>query len=106
MDLVISTEKILEDSCFSPNDLETTYGLKYAITEWLWGLDCYVVGEPFSLGNFYMGYYIFNAHKDGYYIISDSDLEKIKNGEEATLSFLQFENGEERQQILQGFLDD
>lgn len=44
-------------------------------------LDCYFVGEEFSLSNFDMGANIYNCHSDVIYIISFSDIEtKLKAG--------------------------
>lgn len=48
-------------------------------------LDCYFVGEEFSLGNWSMGCMIHNAHSDLVYIFNFEDLKNLKEGKTVVL---------------------
>ena len=41
-------------------------------------VDCYLVGEPFSLGNYSIGWLIYNAHDDLVYTLNLGELETSK----------------------------
>ena len=57
----------------------------YLLNVILDSMDCYCIGEQFSLGNFDMGQMIYNAHDDLVYTLPMSDLYKLMGGEEITL---------------------
>jgi len=48
-------------------------------------LDTNIIGEEFCLSNYDMGIMLYNCYSDKCYIVSFSDLEKIKAGEKVTL---------------------
>ena len=49
-------------------------------------MDTNIIGEEFCLSNYEMGIMLYNDYSDKCYIVSFSDLEKIKAGEKVTLS--------------------
>ena len=55
-------------------------------SEVLFWLDTNIIGEEFCLSNFDMGLMLYNGYSDKCYIVSFSDLERIKAGEKVTLS--------------------
>lgn len=55
-------------------------------SEVIGGLDTYIVGEPFCISNFDMGILLYNSYSDRCYIISYSELERIKAGEKVELT--------------------
>ena len=48
-------------------------------------MDTDIIGEEFCLSNFDMGIQLYNCHSDKCYIVSFTDLERIKAGEKVTL---------------------
>jgi len=54
-------------------------------SEVLFWLDTNIIGEEFCLSNYDMGIMLYNCYSDKCYIVSFSDLEKIKAGEKVTL---------------------
>jgi hypothetical protein len=55
-------------------------------SEVLFWLDTNIIGEEFCLSNFDMGIMLYNCYSDKCYIVSFTDLEKIKAGEKVVLS--------------------
>jgi hypothetical protein len=55
-------------------------------SEVLFWLDTNIIGEEFCLSNFEMGIMLYNGYSDKCYIVSFTDLEKIKAGEKVVLS--------------------
>ena len=53
--------------------------------EVLFWMDTDIIGEEFCLSNFDMGIQLYNCHSDKCYIVSFTDLERIKAGEKVTL---------------------
>ena len=41
-------------------------------------VDCYLVGEPFSLGNYSVGWLVYNAHDDLVYTLNLGELENSR----------------------------
>jgi hypothetical protein len=48
-------------------------------------LDTNIIGDAFCLSNYEMGIMLYNGYSDKCYIVSFTDLEKIKAGEKVTL---------------------
>ena len=55
-------------------------------SEVIWCLDTNIIGDAFCLSNYEMGIMLYNGYSDKCYIVSYTDLEKIKAGEKVTLS--------------------
>jgi len=49
-------------------------------------MDTNIIGEEFCLSNYEMGIMLYNDYSDKCYIVSFTDLERIKAGEKVTLS--------------------
>ena len=60
------------------------YSYEEMMEELFW-VDCYPKGEPFSLGNFDMGFLIHNVRRNLVYTLSGGDIEKIKEGKTVKL---------------------
>lgn len=54
-------------------------------SEVLFWLDTNIIGEEFCLSNYEMGIQLYNLYSDKCYIVSFTDLERIKAGEKVTL---------------------
>jgi hypothetical protein len=54
-------------------------------SEVLFWLDTNIIGEEFCLSNFDMGIMLYNCYSDKCYIVSGTDLERIKAGDKVTL---------------------
>lgn len=48
-------------------------------------LDCYIIGEPFSIGNFDAGYMVYNLHSDMCYTLSGQKMADFKEGKSVKL---------------------
>ena len=58
----------------------------YILSELLFWVDSYIVGEPFCLGNDCGAVYVYNVRRDCIYILSDYDIyQKLINGKTAKL---------------------
>lgn len=72
------------------------------LVEVLDGLDCYLVGEEFSLGNWSMGCMIYNAYSDLVYIFDLADFKKLVEGKTVIL-YGHKPDEEEREEIEKDF---
>ena len=52
----------------------------------LFWMDTDIIGEEFCLSNYEMGIMLYNGYSDKCYIVTFTDLERIKAGEKVTLS--------------------
>lgn len=56
-------------------------------------MDTDIIGDEFCISNYEMGLFLYNSWSDKCYIVSFTDLERIKAGEKVTLSA--YEPGED-----------
>ena len=52
----------------------------------LFWMDTDIIGDEFCLSNYEMGIQLYNGYSDKCYIVTFTDLERIKTGEEVTLT--------------------
>lgn len=71
---------------FDPETIEkATRDFYGVLSEVLFWLDCYFVGDVISLGNWDAGYNIYNTHSNRFYTISGGDIENLKAGKSIKL---------------------
>lgn len=68
-------------------------------SEVLFWLDTNIIGEEFCLSNFDMGIQLYNCYSDKCYIVSFTDLERIKAGEKVTL--FAYDPGEDDREAIE-----
>lgn len=62
-------------------------------------LDTNIIGEEFCLSNYDMGLMLYNCYSDKCYIVSFTDLERIKAGKKVTLSA--YDPGEDDREAIE-----
>lgn len=62
-------------------------------------MDTNIIGEEFCISNYEMGLMLYNDYSDKCYIVSFTDLERIKAGEKVTLSA--YDPGEDDREAIE-----
>lgn len=69
----------------------------------LFWVDCYIIGNEYCLSNYEMGFSVYNLYSDLWYIVSFSDLEKLKDGKSIKLYARKVDSDVRKQMKGEGF---
>ena len=72
------------------------------ISEALSWLDCSFVGDPCCIGNFDIGYMVYNCHSDLIYMFNMADLDRLEAGKMIRL-YARPVSGDDRATIEEGY---
>lgn len=71
---------------YTPEDIEQSKkDTMLVLAEILSSLDCYFVGDDFSLGNYAMGHMVYNAHSDFMYLFAWNHIDNLMHGKTVKL---------------------
>ena len=94
---LVNNDIVIEYDADTIQDAEKDEMLTFSdVIGWV---DTNIIGDAFCLSNYEMGIMLYNGYRDKCYIVSYTDLEKIKAGEKVTLSA--YDPGEDDREAIE-----